>query len=234
MLSTLATLVLGALFVSLGSWQMQRAAEKEDVLARQSRSEAEAALRIEGHDSAEFLHLRKVEVICEPDFERQLLLDNRVRQQRVGYHVLVPCVFANGLGVLLNRGWTLSQQTRDSLPEVSYSGPARARLGGTFAVPGVGVRLGQMLDAQHIGWPKRIQFYDFEAISSLLDLPLLAGIVHLEESQPETLAFDWSPVAFGPEKHYAYAAQWFGFLIVLLILYVGLNFRKNGSGADDE
>ncbi|MCB1318421.1 MAG: hypothetical protein KDK27_20790, partial [Leptospiraceae bacterium] len=36
----------------------------------------------------------------------------------------------------------------------------------------------------------------------------------------------WQPVAFGPEKHYAYALQWFAIAFALLVIYIVLNTKK--------
>jgi cytochrome oxidase assembly protein ShyY1 len=33
----------------------------------------------------------------------------------------------------------------------------------------------------------------------------------------------------GPEKHLGYAVQWFGLAVALLIIYLGVNTRRDGS-----
>jgi surfeit locus 1 family protein len=37
---------------------------------------------------------------------------------------------------------------------------------------------------------------------------------------------EWTPPGMPPSRHFSYAIQWWGFAVVLLVLYFGLNFRK--------
>ena len=228
--STLAALLLGVLFAGLGYWQLQRAAEKESVIARRAAAEASAPVAVFASMASQDLHLKPVEVACEMDAQRQLLLDNRVHRQQVGYEVLIPCVLSDGVGVLLNRGWAKAGHTRDELPDVEVDTPQGAvTLSGHFAIPGQGFRLGEALTESDIGWPRRVQYLDFELIGQALSMPLLAGVVHLDPGSPLTLEYTWKPIAFGPEKHYGYAFQWFALLATLCVLYLVLNIKVRKS-----
>jgi len=37
---------------------------------------------------------------------------------------------------------------------------------------------------------------------------------------------EMTPPGLPPDRHFSYAIQWWGFALVLLVLYFGLNFRK--------
>jgi surfeit locus 1 family protein len=37
---------------------------------------------------------------------------------------------------------------------------------------------------------------------------------------------EWQPPGLDPSRHFSYAIQWWGFAVVLLVLYFGLNLRK--------
>ena len=102
---SVAVVLLAPLFAGLGYWQLQRAAEKEAVLAAREHAQSAATLRLIGDEDANALHLREVSAACRADAERQFLLDNRVYEGRVGYEVLLPCQLASGSVVLINRGW---------------------------------------------------------------------------------------------------------------------------------
>ena len=60
------------------------------------------------------------------------------------------------------------------------------------------------------------------------DLPLLKYALVIDEGEPGGLQYDWSPIPpMGPEKHLGYAVQWFGLAVALLIIYVGVNSRRD-------
>jgi surfeit locus 1 family protein len=44
---------------------------------------------------------------------------------------------------------------------------------------------------------------------------------------------EWDTVPFTPERHLAYALQWFGLSVVLLVIFVAAQLRRV-DGVDDE
>jgi cytochrome oxidase assembly protein ShyY1 len=48
----------------------------------------------------------------------------------------------------------------------------------------------------------------------------------LDPQMPDGYVRDWTPPGLPPARHLSYAIQWWGFAVVLLVLYFGLNFRK--------
>ena len=78
-----------------------------------------------------------------------------------------------------------------------------------------------------------VQSLDIQALALARDLSLLRYALVIDEGQPGGLQYDWSPIPqMGPEKHLGYAVQWFGMAVALLIIYVGVNTRRNGRGGD--
>ncbi len=223
--STLATLLIAPLFAGLGYWQLQRAAEKVSIIERQEAAEKLGPIEFSGQ-SEDALHLKKVAVSCAPNPNQQLLLDNRVHEQRVGYTVLMPCRLLAGRTLLVSRGWIAAGSSRDVFPNIEIDASSRDRFTGYFAIPGEGFRLGEALDDNDTSWPRRVQYADFDAIGRALSEQVVRGIFHLDKNDPLTLTYHWEPIAFGPEKHYGYALQWFALMATLLVLYFVLNFKR--------
>lgn len=220
--------LLLALFLSLGNWQLQRADEKRAVLAD---FEAAAAARHQPLDlSVEpmtLLRFRPVVVSGHYLPERQFLLDNQVREGRVGYRVITPLVDGSGRTLLIERGWTPRTQERGTLPEVSegLSAEPVAIRGHVYVPFGEGYRLGGMDD--NASWPRVIQYLDFEAIGERLQRDVVPLTVRLDPDQPQGYLRDWRPVLpMGPERHLAYAAQWFGLALALVVIAIVLTFRR--------
>src|SRR5262249_21351530 len=83
--------------IALGNWQARRAAEK--------RIAAE--------------HVQRIAVLGEFLPEHTVYLDNKLRDHRAGYEVVTPLRLAEGIHVLVNRGWVEAPPRRDQLPEVA-------------------------------------------------------------------------------------------------------------------
>jgi len=56
---------------------------------------------------------------------------------------------------------------------------------------------------------------------------LLPVILQLDESNEDGFVREWQPVyGVTPDKHRAYAMQWFTLALVLLLIYIGVNSKR--------
>lgn len=213
-----------ALFVSLGLWQLDRAAFKQ-VIIDSFEARLNADYRALG-ESDDWQSVEYQRVILRGQFvsAKTLLLDNQLDQGRAGYHVLTPFELADGRLVLVDRGWTPVGDSRANLPVIENS-PLLNDVQGIVTLPGGdGFRMGEiMLDEQ---WPQVIPFVDIAALQSSFDNRLLPIVIWLAPEQAGLYVRDWQPVWLLPEKSRAYAVQWFSFAVIALILFFVLNLRK--------
>jgi surfeit locus 1 family protein len=102
---SLATLLLLALLLSLGFWQLDRAAQKRVLLEAYTARPSDAPIQVDtSFRPAPDWRYRQAQVMGAYMAERQFLLDNRVYQGRVGYFVLTPMRLARSdAAVLVNR-----------------------------------------------------------------------------------------------------------------------------------
>jgi surfeit locus 1 family protein len=225
------TLLL-ALFLSLGNWQLQRADEKRTVLTDfEAAAEARHQPLDLSVDPLALLRFQPVAVTGRYLPERQFLLDNQVREGRVGYRVITPLVDARGRTLLIERGWIPRSPERGMLPDVSEGMNADpVSIQGQVYVPfGEGFRLGDMDDAA--SWPRVIQYLDFEAMGARLERDVVPLTVRLDPDQPQGYLRDWRPVLpMGPERHLAYAVQWFGLALALVIIAIVMTYRRRSHG----
>jgi surfeit locus 1 family protein len=225
---TLATLALLPGLVGLGIWQLERAAWKQGLI-----DDHEAGIHLGPVDldwlldSGNLAASRPVEVRGQYDLAHQLLLDNRIYRGHAGYHVLTPLRLPDGESVVLvNRGWVPTGLDRAVLPELpGPSGPVAVEAI-TSLQPEKPFRLGAV-EESHAGWPKVVQQLDLEQLEQLLETRLLPVILLLDESSEYGFVRDWQPVyEVTPDKHRAYAMQWFTLAMVLLLIYIGVNSKR--------
>ena len=105
----LAAVVLLVTFVSLGLWQLDRAAEKEG-LATMFSTEAPYRRADSNETPAPF---ERIEIRGRFLDEQQILIDNIVRTSRLGFFVITPLELSpNEPLLLVNRGWV--EKRRDT------------------------------------------------------------------------------------------------------------------------
>ena len=138
----LGLLAFGALFTSLGAWQVRRADESRATLA-QFASGAETVLATLPASLDDAARFHRVEVEGEYSVEQQFLLDNMLHDGAAGYHVLTPLrMRGSERRVLVNRGW-VPVGDRQSLPDVGVDEGRRTISGRLERLPRPGLRLGE-------------------------------------------------------------------------------------------
>lgn len=234
---TLATLVLFPILLSLGFWQLDRAEQKERILAAHDRMAERPALDL-NHDriDPEAAWYRRAVAAGSFDLDRQLLLDNQTHQRTVGYHVLTPYRLQGlHIAVLVDRGWVPLGDSRARLPDVGMDVDPEVIRGHLDQGPPTGLRLGGMADGEQ-GWPLRIQYVDYGELGERLGYPLLPVVLRLDPALPGGHVREWRPqhpTGFGPERNRGYAVQWFGLATALLIIFVGVNLKRVRSERND-
>ena len=225
---TLAVLLLLPGLLLLGTWQLHRADEKRDWQARLQRGAATTQL-LTADNAGTLPSLQQITVQGRYDGARQVLLDNMPAPQsgQPGYSVLTPLRTGDGHLVLVNRGWVALGRTRAALPDIAVDSNERSVRGLIADPPRPGMRMGHAAAAAT--WPQVLNFPTMEQLRALYGARLLPRIVLLDIAEPDGLLRDWSHVGgdrFGPERHLAYAVQWFGLALTLAVIYLVLGYKR--------
>jgi cytochrome oxidase assembly protein ShyY1 len=217
---TLFTLVLVPVMVGLGFWQLQRAEEKTRLAIgwEQRRQQAPAPLSELRDTAPDALAYRRVQLLGEFAEGRYFLVDNKTRQGRFGYEVVALFEQDSGGLVLVNRGWIAGDPARRSLPQVPPIAGQQEVSGHVYVAPGKPYLLGEQVLAD--SWPKRVQAIEIDKLGPVLGEPLFPFTVRVDRNQPGALDAEWLIVNVSPEKHQAYAVQWFAMAAVMAGFYL--------------
>ncbi len=216
---TLLLLPALGLLLSLGHWQLDRAAEKRALVAAFARA-SETPIELPRSGEPRYARIR---VTGRYLADRQILLDNMTHAGTGGYRVLTPLMTTDGTVLLVDRGWVAAGPRRNELPDVHVAGDARELTGRLDELPAAGVTLGHEADT---GWPQRLSFPDRARLEQLLGHPLYPKIVLLDPGAPDGYLRDWRPGGIPPERHLGYAVQWYALALTLLIIYVVVNLKR--------
>ena len=211
-LATLATL-------SLGQWQLNRAAEKRAIQEQRDQQGERSAL-----DNAAFMALstpleelhRPVQLKGHWLADQTVFLDNRQMNARPGLYVITPLqIEGSPAVVLVQRGWIARNfEDRTQLPKVRT--PT-----GTVVVEG---RIAPPPSKLYeMGGPDSgviRQNLDLSLFSAETGLPLLSMSIQQSGAASDGLLREWPVVGTGVEKHYGYAFQWFALSALIALLYV--------------
>lgn len=154
------------------------------------------------------------------DTESLFLLDNRVLKGVVGFEVLnVFLVESSSKSVIINRGFVPMGRDREDKPKIPIlvesnmlhghvyhpSAPLLAGYPATAATPIVQTQQPQVLMAKQPAYP---------------------WVFRLSETDPNALPRNWPITTILPEKHQAYAIQWFLMAAAIVIAYSCFCIRR--------
>jgi surfeit locus 1 family protein len=219
----LTVLVFSAL-VKLGFWQNSRALEKEQRLARIEQLKSQNPLSLQQVNLlAVNENINDMPVTIEGLFDEQavFLLDNQVNKGRLGYRAY-QVLMVEQYTVLVNLGWVLGSINRQELPEVQpLSG--KHTIHGNVRLIEVGIQLQEQIFSD-VQWPLRIQQVELDKFSTLINRQLLPFVIYLDMDEKIGFEKNWQPIVMPPEKHRAYAFQWFSLAIAWVMLMVWAKF----------
>ncbi len=226
--SILVTACGVALFVSLGMWQLERAAFKDAVQAKFEQRLAEDYAPLGGEPGLDDVQYRKLRLRGEYETRHHFLLDNITFDGKAGYQVLTPLYLADSDHIILvNRGWAAWNGAREPLPLPSPPAVAGEVIGIAFVPSEPALALGEFPAGG--SWPRLIPYVDIEALRQQYSSKLLPMILWMAPEHPGDYVRAWDPIWLPPEKSRAYAVQWFAFAAIATLLFFVLNLRKEND-----
>jgi len=185
--------------IALGNWQSRRAEEKRAAAAALESKRVSAS------------------GVFRP--ELTVLLDNKIRNHRVGYEVITPLrLRGSTTHVLVNRGW-LERGAKEPPPP---SGEVRIE----------GVALERLPQALRLGEESRSrirQNLDIAAYAAETGLTLEPLVVEQHSDSGDGLLRKWPRPDLGVDMHASYALQWYSLAALAVVLFVVLSFRKRAQ-----
>jgi cytochrome oxidase assembly protein ShyY1 len=120
--------------------------------------------------------------------------------------------------VIVNFGWVGATNSRDILPRIKIDAK-KSRYAGVISLPlnNAMIKETAVVDGD---WPKVLQQTDLKVIQQHYNQDVLPFVVLLNAQETSSFVRDWQPVVMAPEKHLAYAAQWFLLAFAALVIFV--------------
>lgn len=199
--------VLAAVFVRLGFWQLSRLSERRAQNAEIAKHLTEPEVSWSKLGPLDSARLRRTVVSGVPDTAAEFAITGRSRNGSPGVWIITPVrVTGDSAAVLVNRGWVYSPDAstvdlnRWREHRTEYHGYTQRLLAGPANVKG-----------------RELRAFDSSGVDSLLPYPFAPMYMVLQDSG----AIDSTPARLpmpvlddGP--HLSYAVQWFSFAAIAL------------------
>ncbi|MBS3964722.1 MAG: SURF1 family protein [Methylomonas sp.] len=222
-------LVAMIILCSLGAWQIARSEEKRVFLVQQQAAIQRDVIHLNDTlpPASDELRYRRATAHGRLDAQHVFLIDNQIVSGKPGYFVLSPFLIdGQQQAIMVNRGWIAAGADRKQLPDISIPSEWTSVSGRLNHFPEVGYKL-KGAEIPSDGWPSLVQLAEADALSQKLGYPVYPFQLELDADWPDAYLRQWkTETPIPPEKHLAYAVQWFGLALALTCLFIWNAFKK--------
>lgn len=232
----IATVLLVALGILLGNWQVRRAAEKTALQTRLTERSAAPPLML-GAQSVDPAAIEFRHVIVTGEFVPNwpVFLDNRPNGGLSGFVLLMPFRIAGGDKYLLvERGWLPRGAEHDSVPRFSTpAGPQRIE-GIAVLRPARLLQLGTPTPLKPGAIVQNVDPAEFARASGLDMQPFVLEQTSADaaaDGKGTVLVRNWPAPGVDVSRHRGYAFQWYGLAVMTFLFFVITGFRSASKQA---
>ncbi len=213
--ATIFYIIFGSVFVFLGFWQIERGAEKDQIVSNFEEAQMKQPLPISNNSKK----WDRVYVNGAIDKSKTIFIDNTIYKGALGYKVVAPLILDMDEIILVDFGWTKQPERRGDVKTVEISSNQNISVTGVLEQPELGLVLSDELFSS--SWPKISQSKSIDALQELFDEKIYPFILLSDFRKDSDLTYI-KPVVTNmpPVKHYGYAGQWFAMFIALTIMYI--------------
>ena len=208
---------------SLGLWQIERAAEKDNIIEKFNELQNNPHKPINTEDK--FANWEPIS--SYGTFTQYIILeDNALLDGQAGYKVYQYFRFEENSGVFVNRGFIARGRLKNEVPEITTPS-------GQFFIKGSALYKNSNAFVKNIEESDKriIQEFNIGLISNVY--PELRAdnirpyIFNLDKNDQFKFKEIEKPINMSSDKHIGYAIQWFGLSVVLVVMTLIAFLKKN-------
>ena len=218
-------IISASICIAAGIWQLDRAEQKREIFdAFGTGSGAPVRNQLVTNEAADEAKYQRFFIHGRYDGEHQILIDNMMFDGRNGYQILTPLLTGDE-AILINRGWVPANPDRSILPDIAVDDGPRQITGRLSRLPRPGLRLDPVKIIAESAWPRRLLFPQAPELITQFGYVVYDYQLLLDPDMPDGFVRDWSPKLMSPEKHLAYAIQWFFLALTVAAIFCIVNWK---------
>ncbi len=217
--------IIGILvFSGLGTWQVFRAIEKQQLQNDMDIKVQQETITLDRNQAdIESEKYIKVAALGQYNKSGEILIDNMISNGKAGYHILTPFILKEDKSVIMvNRGWVAVGRDRKKIPKLD-SPQGEIRIHGILSPhrSKPPLILGE-LDTKTKVW----LYFDKTLYEKKSGEKLLPLVILLDKNDDYGYVREWPKYEEKVAMHIGYAIQWYVFAVIVLMTYIGVNFKK--------
>lgn len=211
--------VLAAIFVRLGFWQLDRLGQRRARNAEVASRLAEPVRAFEQErDTASF---RRVTLAGVPDYDNEIVVTGRSRNGSPGVYILTPVRRPNSdTAVVVLRGWVYAPDAASV--DLSRWRESRSDFHGYV------LRL-PIAKPSRIGAQRKLRAFSLAGVRGLLGYPASEKYLVSQDTASDRTPARLSMPALDNGPHLSYAVQWFAFAVIAIVGAAIVAFRARVS-----
>ncbi|WP_251358833.1 SURF1 family protein [Kangiella sp. TOML190] len=236
LIPTLMVLLLLPVLLRLGWWQLDRAQEKRDLTVNlQAKATQEPMGLVQALASSQ-PDQTPVVILGQPLNQFFLVIDNQKQGNRLGYEVLALFQPENyQQPVLVSRGWLPRKDFYQKVPEIpEFKDPIIK--GSLYFSKGANAVVAANAQWENFDSHYLIGQFDMQTVKEKVAQMgyHIAPFVVRQQAEPDSpFVRYWPLMASPPQKHTAYAVQWFGMALAVLIIFIVVNSKRVRHSKED-
>ena len=212
---SLLCLSLFCLCCVLGVWQLHRYAYKKNLIVNYQQRIKAAPIDFQTVLRQGDLQFKRIKIDGQYLNQLTVFIQNRFYHDELGFEVLTPLQIVGEKTLLLvDRGW-IKKSNINSLVPVT----AQQKITGYLKL----LDEYQFILGKNVLQPNQkplvLQRIDTKDLSQITHRDFYPFILRLSPDATNGYVRDWTIISVTPERHLAYAVQWFALALVLLIAY---------------
>lgn len=225
---TLLSLAFLPLLIALGVWQYNKGIAKSRLQESWLSQQGLTALPVERLDQLSDINYRRIRLEGRFDVSRYWVLENQVLDGQVGVNIIMPFRISSGERILVNRGWVDADYEHGaSITDETLS------VTGTLKQPSDSVLINEADNPFH-KWPHRLLEIDIKQMNSHYGDAFYPRVLLLDADSQAALQVHWQALSLSPERHRAYALQWWLMALALVILCFFANITSTGPNTTND
>ncbi len=234
---TIVFLLLLPTLLRLGVWQLDRAQEKRDIQANLIEKSAIDAISLEEALKQNNPDQASVVFLGQPLTQEFLVIDNQKQGRQLGYEILGLYQAEDYTQpILISRGWLPRKDFYQKVPDIpEFADPIIK--GNLYLSKGANQVVASNAQWEQFDNKHLIGQFDMQTIEekvAQMGYHIAPFVVRQKPEEESPFVRNWPIIASPPEKHTAYALQWFAMALALVIIFVVVNTKRLKFSASKE
>ncbi|NVJ64882.1 MAG: SURF1 family protein [Gammaproteobacteria bacterium] len=231
---SLVFLILLPVLLRLGVWQLDRAQEKRDITANLVEKSQQSAISLAEALKQSNPDQTAVVLLGAALNQQFLVIDNQKQGRQLGYEILGLYQAEDySEAILVSRGWLPRKDFYQKVPEIPEFTDSIIQ-GNLYFSKGANQVVASNAQWEQFENKHLIGQFDMQTIEekvAQMGYHVAPFVVRQKPEADSPFVRNWPVITSPPEKHTAYALQWFAMALALIIIFVVVNTKRSPMNA---